>query len=94
MVHSPAAGRLRDERLRTARRVVGAYLAEGFWRSTNPEAVRRVGNQHLSTYLTALVRHGFVLDAITEPAPGSQLAAAQPQRAGLPPLLAARAHRG
>ncbi|MFF0295995.1 class I SAM-dependent methyltransferase [Kitasatospora sp. NPDC004614] len=80
----------------TARRVVGAYLAEGFWRSTNPEAVRRAGNQHrtLSTYLTALVRHGFVLDAITEPAPGSQLAAAQPQRAGLPPFLAVRAHRG
>lgn len=76
-----------------ALRVVGDYLAEGFWRSDNPEGARRAGNQHrtLSTYLTALVRHGFVLEAVTEPVPSAHVAAAQPQRAGLPPFLAIRA---
>ncbi|MEU8837335.1 methyltransferase domain-containing protein [Streptomyces sp900116325] len=77
------------------RRVVGDYLAEGFWRSDNPQAVRRAGNQHrtLSTYLTALVRHGFALSAVTEPAPTAQVSAQQPQRAGLPPFLVIRARR-
>ncbi|MDH6133362.1 ubiquinone/menaquinone biosynthesis C-methylase UbiE [Kitasatospora sp. MAA4] len=77
------------------RRVVGNYLTEGFWRSDNPDGARRAGNQHrtVSTYLTALVRHGFVLEAVTEPVPSAQVAAAQPQRAGLPPFLAIRARR-
>lgn len=77
----------------TARRVVGDYLAEGFWRSANPTAVRRAGNQHrtLSTYLTALLRHGFVLEAVTEPTPTAAVAAHQPQRVGLPPFLVIRA---
>ncbi|MFF1906000.1 class I SAM-dependent methyltransferase [Kitasatospora sp. NPDC058218] len=76
-----------------ARRVVGSYLTEGFWRSDNPDGARRAGNQHrtLSTYLTALVRHGFVLEAAAEPVPSAQVAAAQPQRAELPPFLAIRA---
>ncbi|MBB4921927.1 hypothetical protein [Kitasatospora kifunensis] len=75
--------------------MVGHYLAEGFWRSDNPQAVRRAGNQHrtLSTYLTALLRHGFLLEAVTEPAPTVQVAAQQPQRAGLPPFLVIRARR-
>jgi ubiquinone/menaquinone biosynthesis C-methylase UbiE len=74
-------------------RVVGDYLAEGFWRSDNPQAVRRVGNQHrtLSTYLTVLLRRGFVLEAVTEPSPTAQVAAQQPRRAGLPPFLVIRA---
>ncbi|WP_371798447.1 hypothetical protein [Streptomyces sp. NBC_01707] len=52
-------------------RVVGDYLTEGFWRSVNPEGARRAGNQHrtLSTYLTALVGHGFRIEAVHEPAP-------------------------
>jgi ubiquinone/menaquinone biosynthesis C-methylase UbiE len=77
------------------RRVVGDYLAEGFWRSDNPQAVRRAGNQHrtLSTYLTALLRCGFSLEAVTEPAPTVQVTAEQPRRAGLPPFLAVRARR-
>ncbi|MFD8595271.1 class I SAM-dependent methyltransferase [Kitasatospora sp. NPDC059646] len=80
----------------TARRVVGHYLTEGFWRSVNPEGARRAGNQHrtLAGYLAALLRHGFVLDAVAEPAPTPALVAAQPRRAGLPPFLAARVHRG
>ncbi|SEG93037.1 Methyltransferase domain-containing protein [Actinacidiphila yanglinensis] len=75
------------------RRVVGDYLAEGFWRSDNPEGARRAGNQHrtLSTYLTALVRHGFVLETVVEPSPSDQVVAAQPHRAGLPPFLGVRA---
>lgn len=73
----------------TVRRVVGDYLPEGFWRSTNPEGVRRAGNQHrkLSTYLTALTGHGFRIEAVEEPAPDAAVIAAQPQRAGLPPFM-------
>ncbi|MEY9872104.1 ubiquinone/menaquinone biosynthesis C-methylase UbiE [Streptacidiphilus sp. MAP12-33] len=79
----------------TVRRVVGDYLAEGFWRSDNPQAVRRAGNEHrtLSTYLTTLHRHGFAVEAVTEPAPTAQVTARQPQRAGLPPFLVVRARR-
>ncbi|MCX4684862.1 class I SAM-dependent methyltransferase [Kitasatospora purpeofusca] len=77
------------------RRVVGDYLAEGFWRSDNPEGARRAGNQHrtLSTYLTALVRHGFAVETVTEPPPSDQVMAVQPRRAELPPFLAIRARR-
>ncbi|MDH6142104.1 ubiquinone/menaquinone biosynthesis C-methylase UbiE [Kitasatospora sp. GP30] len=77
----------------TARRVVGDYLAEGFWRSTNPEAVRRAGNHHrsLTGYLRALLRHGFALEYAAEPSPTAAVAAQQPQRAGLPPFLVLRA---
>lgn len=76
----------------TARRVVGDYLAEGFWRSDNPRAVRRAGNQHrtLATYLAALLRHGFTLEAVTEPTPTAHVAARRPKRAGLPPFLVVR----
>ncbi|WP_042416885.1 class I SAM-dependent methyltransferase [Streptacidiphilus anmyonensis] len=77
------------------RRVVGDYRAEGFWRSDDPEGVRRAGNQHrtLSTYLAALIRRGFSLETVTEPWPSDRVAAAQPRRAGLPPFLAVRARR-
>ncbi|MFI9723174.1 class I SAM-dependent methyltransferase [Streptomyces sp. NPDC052396] len=66
------------EHARAAHRVVGDYLAEGFWRSDNPEGARRAGSQHrtLSRYLTALTRHGFILEATTEPVPNAQVAAA------------------
>jgi SAM-dependent methyltransferase len=79
----------------TARRVVGDYLTEGFWRSDNPEAVRRAGNHHrtLSTYLMALLRHGFTLESAAEPRPDPAVAAQQPQRAHLPPFLVLRARR-
>lgn len=79
-----------------ARRVVGDYRAEGFWRSDDPQAVRRAGNQHrmISTYLSALVRHGFLIEAVTEPAPSAQVVAGNRRRAGLPPFLALRARCG
>nr|WTB36400.1 class I SAM-dependent methyltransferase [Streptomyces sp. NBC_00830] len=75
------------------RRVVGDYHAEGFWRSDNPQGVRRAGNQHrmLSTYLNALGGHGFLLETAAELTPSSPVAAEQPQRAGLPPFFLVRA---
>ncbi|WP_199042593.1 class I SAM-dependent methyltransferase [Glycomyces salinus] len=75
------------------RRVVGDYATEGFWRSDNPQGVRRAGNRHrkLSTYVAALIEHGFALEAMTEPAPDEGVVAEQPRRAGLPPFLVLRA---
>jgi SAM-dependent methyltransferase len=75
------------------RRVVGDYATEGFWRSTNPQGVRRAGNQHrmLSTYVSALIGNGFVLEAMAEPIPDKNVLAEQPRRAGLPPFIVIRA---
>jgi SAM-dependent methyltransferase len=75
------------------RRVVGDYQAEGFWRSQNPHGVRRAGNQHrtVSGYLTALVGHGFLIEAVAEPTPSAEVIDDQPRRAGLPPFLLVRA---
>ncbi|MCC9308283.1 class I SAM-dependent methyltransferase [Kitasatospora sp. RB6PN24] len=80
----------------TTRRVVGDYLAEGFWRSANRSAVRRAGNHHrtLTGYLRALLRHGFVLEHADEPRPSAAVAAQQPERAGLPPFLVLLARCG
>ncbi|MDQ0904501.1 hypothetical protein QFZ22_000486 [Streptomyces canus] len=68
---------------------MGNYLAEGFWRSANPDGARRAGNQHrmLSTYVTSLLEHGFVIESVVEPAPDARVVAEQPLRAGLPPFL-------
>ncbi len=78
------------------RRVVGDYHAEGFWRSGNPEGVRRAGNQHrmLSAYLGALVARGFVIEAVAEPLPDARVVAEQPERADLPPFLLVQARSG
>ena len=83
------------EQGRRPRRVVGDYLAEGFWRSDNPEGVRRAGNRHrtLSTYLTALPTHDLPIEAVAEPTPSAEVAADQPQRADLPPFLLVHARR-
>ena len=45
----------------TLGRWVGDYLTERFWRSQNPNGVRRAGNHHrtVSTYLNALTDHRF-----------------------------------
>ena len=90
---APHAGWTSDDN-GTPRRLIGDYLTEGFWRSSDPEAARRAGNQHrtLSTYLTTLIAHGFTIDATAEPAPDTALAAARPHRAGLPPFLLVRAY--
>jgi SAM-dependent methyltransferase len=70
-------------------RIIGGYLDEGFWRSGNPQGVRRAGNQHrkIATYVTAMIAAGFTVTGMAEPAPGAGVAAAQPQRASLPPFL-------
>ena len=77
------------------RRTSGDYLVEGFWRSGNPEGVRRAGNQHrtVATYFTALFAHGFLGVAVAEPAPTAAVVAMQSQRAGLPPFLVVHAVR-
>jgi SAM-dependent methyltransferase len=70
---------------------VSGYYDERFWRSPNPQGVRRAGNHHrtLTTYLNALVRAGFRLDAVDEPRPSPRLATQQPVYAEVPMLFAA-----
>jgi hypothetical protein len=74
---------------------MGNYLAEGFWRSTHPQSVRRAGNYHrtISTYITALTDHDLSLEVFAEPAPDQRVAATNPDRAALPPFLLIRAAR-
>lgn len=93
---APHAGWTDGDDCRPARRVVGDYLIEGFWRSANPEGARRAGNRHrtFATYLNALVRHGFRIEVVEEPAPDTGVVAEQPRRAALPPFAVIRAGRG
>jgi ubiquinone/menaquinone biosynthesis C-methylase UbiE len=71
------------------RRVVGDYFDEGHWRSAHPHSVRRAGNYHrtISTYITAVLDHGFALRSCEEPAPTDAVRAETPHRVGLPPFL-------
>jgi ubiquinone/menaquinone biosynthesis C-methylase UbiE len=75
--------------------VVSEYLEETFWRSSNPNGVRRVGNHHrpLSTYLNAIVRAGFALDAVREPPASPLLFEQQPLYDTVPIFFAARVRR-
>jgi ubiquinone/menaquinone biosynthesis C-methylase UbiE len=76
-------------------RLVNGYFDERFWRSPNPQGVRRAGNHHrtLGTYLNALIRAGFVIDTVDEPRPTPGLAEQQPEYAEVPIFWATRAHR-
>ena len=78
-----------------AERVIGSYSTEGFWRSANPQGVRRAGNHHrtISHYLSVLIDHGLTLTMVTEPLANPLVIAEQPQRAALPPFLLVRASR-
>ena len=69
------------------------YLEERFWRSTNPEGVRRAGNYHrtFSTYLNALHDAGFLLEQSIEPRANALLEQQQPVYARVPIFFAARA---
>ena len=60
---APDAVRVTTALGRPAVQVTG-YFAERFWRSTNPQGVRRAGNHHrtLATYLNALSGAGLVLE--------------------------------
>lgn len=75
---------------------VTGYFREGFWRSSNPNGVRRVGNYHrtLSTYLNALVHCGFLLDEVREPVATPLLARQLPAYVEVPMFFAGRARRG
>jgi ubiquinone/menaquinone biosynthesis C-methylase UbiE len=74
---------------------VTGYFDERFWRSSNPNGVRRVGNHHrtLSTYLNAIARSGFQLEAVDEPRPDPLLVEQQPLYREVPIFFAARARR-
>ncbi len=76
-------------------RYVNEYFDERFWRSPNPHGVRRVGNHHrmLSTYLNALVDHGFTVERTAEPRATDTLADQQPVYRNVPIFFAARARR-
>ena len=54
----------------------GGYYEEVWWASEGPTTDPRntVGTNHrmVSTYLNALVRHGLMLDAVSEPEPGPE----------------------
>jgi len=69
------------------------YFDERFWRSTNPEGVRRAGNFHrtMSTYLNSLHAAGFVIEEAAEPAANELLAQQQPLYTRVPIFFAARA---
>jgi ubiquinone/menaquinone biosynthesis C-methylase UbiE len=76
-------------------RLVNGYFDERFWRSANPQGVRRAGNRHrtFGTYLNALMQAGFVIDTVDEPRPTPRLAEQQPEYAEVPIFWATRAHR-
>jgi ubiquinone/menaquinone biosynthesis C-methylase UbiE len=73
-------------------RVVRRYVTEGFWRSPNPDGVRRVGQPRtLSTYVNALVDAGFIVEHLAEPRADGGLAQKQPVYREIAMLLGIRA---
>jgi SAM-dependent methyltransferase len=74
---------------------VSGYFEERFWRSSNPNGVRRAGNHHrmLSTYLNALIRSGFAVEAVEEPRAAPLLARQRPLYSEVPIFFACRARR-
>jgi ubiquinone/menaquinone biosynthesis C-methylase UbiE len=77
-------------------RLVTRYLDEEFWRSPNPQGVRRAGAYHrtLSTYLNAFVRHGFTLEQALEPPAVGEHAREQPVYVRVPIFFAVRLRSG
>jgi SAM-dependent methyltransferase len=71
------------------------YFDERFWRSTNPQGVRRAGNHHrtLATYLNHLSQAHLVLEAAEEPRASPLLEQQQPEYAAVPIFFAARARK-
>jgi len=76
-------------------RLISEYLDEQFWRSPNPQGVRRVGNHHrtISSYANALISAGFAIESVAEPSALPLLAAQQPEYEALPIFLGMRARR-
>jgi SAM-dependent methyltransferase len=75
--------------------VVSGYFDERFWRSSNPQGVRRAGNHHrtLSTYLNVLADNGFALQHVAEPVAAPGHARQQPVYTEVPIFFAGRAIR-
>jgi ubiquinone/menaquinone biosynthesis C-methylase UbiE len=91
---APNASTMPDNRGRSGR-YINEYFDERFWRSPNPNGVRRVGNHHrtLSTYLNSLIDHGFSVERTAEPKASATLAEQQPVFRHVPIFFAARARR-
>lgn len=72
---------------------ISRYLQEHFWRSTNPEGVRRAGNYQrtMSTYLTALANAGLCIVEAEELGAAGRLAEERPAYAEIPMFFSARA---
>lgn len=70
------------------------YYGEGFWKTDAPNSTLRqqVGANHrmLSTYLNALVEHGFSIDKIAEPNPPNEWAASSTELEPVPTFLTVR----
>lgn len=71
---------------------ITGYFNERFWRSTNPEGVRRAGTYHrtLSTYINALSNASFRIEVADEPQPNELLAEQHPLNRNIPIFFAAR----
>jgi ubiquinone/menaquinone biosynthesis C-methylase UbiE len=74
---------------------VRGYFEERFWRSPNPQGVRRAGNHHrtLTTYLNALFRAGLTVEQVDEPMAMGLLATQRPLYLEVPIFFAARTRR-
>lgn len=72
---------------------VSGYLREHFWRSTNPEGVRRAGNYQrtMSTYLTALANAELRIVEAEELGATGRLAEERPAYREVPMFFSARA---
>ena len=71
---------------------VHTYLTEQFWRSPNPEGVRRAGAHHrtISTYVNELLAAGFSIERMEEPRANEVLRERSPVYGEIPIFLAAR----
>ena len=70
------------------------YYDEGWWSADGESSTlrRRVGANHrmLSTYVNALVQHGFALDELREPRPPEEWTRTNPEAATHPVFVVAR----
>ncbi|HEY3141704.1 MAG TPA: methyltransferase domain-containing protein, partial [Acidimicrobiales bacterium] len=75
-------------------RITG-YFDERFWRSSNPNGVRRAGNHHrtLGTYLNTLLDRGFQVERVEEPPASTRLAQQNPLYREVPIFFAARVRK-
>jgi ubiquinone/menaquinone biosynthesis C-methylase UbiE len=75
--------------------MVHTYLTEQFWRSKNPEGVRRAGAYHrtVSTYVNELLASGFAIERLEEPRANQVLADRSPVYGEVPIFLAARVRK-